>query len=156
MKFILFILIFFIASLQTKAQFIKLPVYFDLNAMQNLYQIDSLKNLFTNDGFLLVKESAVQMFNNYESTIFLPLKQNQWYKFIFVGDLTSKSFQQRLYDFDEKKVITINQKIKDVEANIVQFDYIPKFAEFHALRSLQINKNKKLLNGYFLLFRKIK
>jgi hypothetical protein len=138
------------------AQRINLPVYFDLDAMQNLYQIDSLKTLFTEQGFSMVKESAVHMINNYESEIFLPLKQNQWYKFVFVGDLSSRSFQQRLYDFEERKVITINQKIKDAEANIIQFDYIPKFAEFHALRSLQINKTKKNVKGYFLLFRKIK
>jgi hypothetical protein len=137
------------------AQRIKLPIYFDITAMQNLYQIDSLKTLFTEQGFILVRESAVQMYSNYESSIFLPLKETQWYKFVFVGDLSSKSFQQRLYDFEEKKVITINQKIKDAEANIVLFDYIPKFAEFHALRSVQINKTKKNVNGYFLLFRKI-
>jgi hypothetical protein len=156
MKLKLFILIFIIQYSAATAQRINLPVYFDIDAMQNLYQIDSIKTLFAEQGFSMVKESAVQMINNYESEIFLPLKQNQWYKFVFVGDLSSKSFQQRLYDFGEKKVITINQKIKDAEANIIQFDYIPKFAEFHALRSLQINKTKKNVKGYFLLFRKIK
>jgi hypothetical protein len=156
MKFKLIIIIFTLQYSFVHAQRIKLPVYFDIDAMQNLYQIDSLKTLLAEQGFIMVKESAVQMINNYESSIFLPLKQNQWYKFVFVGDLSSKSFQQRLFDFEEKKVITINQKIKDAEANIIQFDYIPKFAEFHALRSLQINKKKKKLNGYFLLFRKVK
>jgi hypothetical protein len=156
MKLKLFILIFIIQYSAATAQRINLPVYFDIDAMQNLYQIDSIKTLFAEQGFSMVKESAVQMINNYESEIFLPLKQNQWYKFVFVGDLSSKSFQQRLYDFGEKKVIIINQKIKDAEANIIQFDYIPMFAEFHALKSLQINKTKKLVKGYFLLFRKIK
>jgi hypothetical protein len=155
MKLKLVILLIIIQHSYAPAQSIRLPVYFDISAMENLYQIDSLKNLFAEQGFLLVRESAVQMINNYESTIFFPLKQKQWYKFVFIGDISSRSFQQRLYDFEEKKVITINQKIKDAEANIVQFDYIPKFAEFHALRSLQINKTKKKVNGYFLLFRKI-
>lgn len=153
-KFKLLILIFIIQYTCVDAQRVKLPIYFGIDAMQNLYQIDSIKNLFAEQGFMLVRESAVQMINNYESIIFLPLKQNQWYKFVFVGDLSSKSFQQRLYDFEEKKLLTINQKIKDTEANIIQFDYIPKFAEFHALKSLQINKTKKYVNGYFLLFRK--
>ncbi len=157
MKIKLLILFFSIQySTPTTAQIIKPPVYFDLGAMQNLYQIDSLKILFAEQGFLLVKESSVQMFTNYESSIFVPLKESQWYKFVFVGDISSKSFQQRLYDFEEKKVITINQKIFDAEANILQFDYIPKFGEFHALKSTQINKTKKNVNGYFLLFRKIK
>lgn len=152
-----FTLLFLFYSFVCKAQFTKLPVYFDIGTMENLYQIDSLKKLFVEgQNFVMVKESAVQMTNNYESTIFLPLKQGHWYKFVFVGDLSSKSFQQRLFDFNEKKMITLNQKIKDTEGNIILFDYIPQFTEFHALRSLQINKTKKKLNGYFLLFRKIK
>ena len=148
--------LFVLISFSTKAQFIKPPVYFDLNGMENLYQIDSLKNIILADGFILVRESAVQMINNYESTIFLPLRENNWYKFVFVGDLTSKTFQQRLYDFSEKKLIALTQKLKDAERNIIQFDYVSRFSEFHALKSMQINKTHKLVSGYFLLFRKVK
>ena len=149
-------LLFIFSSLVCNAQHLKFPLYFNINTLQNLYQIDSLKKILVEEqGFIMVKESPVQMINNYESTIFLPLRQDNWYKFVFIGDLSSKSFQQRLFDFNEKKVITLNQKIKDTEANILQFDYIPQFSEFHALKSLQINKTKKKLTGYFLLFRKI-
>ena len=155
-KRLLSLFIFLCSACLSHAQCFKLPFYFRISNMENLYQIDSLKKIFLQDQkFILVRESAVEMRNNYESTIFLPLKQGTWYKFVFVGDLSSKSFQQRLYDFNEKKIITLNQKIKDTEANIIQFDYIPQFTEFHSLRSLQINKTKKKLSGYFLLFKKL-
>ena len=132
------------------------PLHFEIDAMESLYKIDSIKNVYKEAGFLLVKEASVMMTNNYESTIFLPLREGQWYKFIFVGDNTSRSLQQRLYDFSEKKLIALNQKPGiDTEGNIVQFDYIPKFTEFHALRSLQINKRRKNIGGYFLLFKKV-
>ena len=138
------------------AQKIILPLYFEIAAMESFYKIDSIKKLYSDGGFILVKEASVYMPNNYETTIFLPLREGTWYKFIFVGDKTSKTLQQRLYDFSEKKVIILNQKPNiDDEGNVVQFDYIPKFTEFHSLKSLQINKRKKNIGGYFLLFKKV-
>lgn len=138
------------------AQKIIIPVYFEIDAMESLYKIDSIKKTYNDEGFLLVKEASVVMTNNYESTIFLPLREGTWYKFVFVGDNSSKSLQQKLYDFSEKKIIALNQKPKvDLEENIMQFDYIPKFTEFHSLRSLQINKRKKNIGAYFLLFKKM-
>ena len=153
-KFILFILISFLSK-NSFAQHLTFPIYFNINAMENLHQIDSLKKIYNDEGFMLVKEASVLMYNNYETTVFLPLREGNLYKFIFIGDLTSKYYQLKLYDFEQKKSVIINQKIKDEEKNILQFYFVPKFTEFYTLKSLQINKLTKTPSAFFLLFRKV-
>jgi hypothetical protein len=135
------------------AQPLAFPNYVKIENVENYFQIDSLKNLYRKSGFALVKESMLDMYNNYESAIIMPLKEGTWYRAVFIGSKSSKVYQVRLFDYEDKKVITANQKPKDEEGNIVSFDYIPKFTEFHAMRILQINKVFKKPFGYILLFK---
>ncbi len=118
-------------------------------------QVDSLKNLYANDGFLLVKEAPLQMESEYEIPIVFPLNQGTYYQFVFVGEQTSRLYEVRMYDWKEKQVAFQQKKWGDVDGNIISFPYIPQFSEYHMMRPVQVNKKQKRnLNGYVLLFKK--
>ena len=47
------------------------------------HQVDSLKDLYSKDGFILLKEASVAMQSEYELPVIVPLTQGSWYQFIF-------------------------------------------------------------------------
>src|ERR1051326_1581198 len=67
--------------------------------------IDSLKQLFISQGFLLLRETSITMESEYEMPIILPMQQGTWYQFVFVGDPSSKLYEVRMYDWSEKQVM---------------------------------------------------
>jgi hypothetical protein len=118
-------------------------------------QVDSLKSLFSNDGFVLLKEASITMESEYEMPVVVPLNQGSWYQFIFIGDYTSKLYEVRMFDWDEKQVVFKQNRWGDVDGNIISYSYIPKFSEFHMMKPVQVNKQKKKnLCGYVMLFKK--
>jgi hypothetical protein len=79
------------------------------------------------------------------------------YQFVFIGDITSKLYEVRMYDMDEKMVVYQKKMWGDVDGNIISFGYVPKFTEYHMIKPVQINKQKKKgLCGYVILFKKTK
>ena len=56
----------------------------------------------------------------------------------------------------EKQVVFKQKKWGDVDGNIINYDYIPRFSEYHMIKPVQVNKKKKLLCGYVLLLKKVK
>ncbi len=119
-------------------------------------QIDSLKELFKKDGFIVVKEASMTMESEYEIPVIVPLKEGSWYRIIFVGDITSKVYEVRMFDWNEKQVVYQRKMWGDVDGNIVNYDYIPKFTEYHMIKPVQVNKKKKSLCGYIMLLKKVK
>jgi hypothetical protein len=119
-------------------------------------QIDSLKQLFTKDGFIVVKEASMSMESEYEMPVIVPLREGTWYRFIFVGDITSKIFESRMYDWNEKQVMYQKKMWADVDGNVVNYDYIPRFTEYHMIKVSQVNKKKKNVCGYVMLLKKVK
>jgi hypothetical protein len=118
-------------------------------------QVDSLKSLFSNDGFVLLKEASITMESEYEMPVVVPLNQGSWYQFVFIGDYTSKLYEVRMFDWDEKQVVFKQNRWGDVDGNIISYSYIPKFSEFHMMKPVQVNKQKKKnLCGYVMLFKK--
>ena len=118
-------------------------------------QADSLKNLYSHDGFVLLKEASIQMESAYEMPVVVPLSQGSWYQFVFIGDYSSKLYEVRMYDWDEKQVIYQKKLWGDVDGNIISYSYVPQFSEFHMMKPVQINKDKKkTLCGYVMLFKK--
>jgi hypothetical protein len=118
-------------------------------------EVDSLKNIYTNDGYILLKEASISMESEYEMPVVVPLTQGSWYQFIFIGDYTSKLYEVRMYDWNEKQVIYRQKKWGDVDGNIITYSYIPQFSEFHMMKPVQVNKQKKKnLCGYVMLFKK--
>jgi len=120
-------------------------------------QIDSLKNYFTGQGYEVVREASIKMESEYEMPIVVPLTGGAWYQFIFIGDPTSKLYEVRMYDWNEKQVVYQKHMWGDVDGNIISYSYIPQFTEYHMIKPVQVNKQKKKgLCGYVLLLKKVK
>jgi hypothetical protein len=121
------------------------------------HQVDSLKLLYNKDGFVLLKEASVAMESQYELPVIVPLAEGGLYQFVFVGDYTSKLYEVRMYDWNEKMVVYQKKQWGDVDGNVISYSYIPKFTEYHMMKPVQVNKNKKTnLCGYVMLFKKTK
>lgn len=120
-----------------------------------LRQADSLKQLYTKDGFSLLKEASITMESEYEMPVIVPLTQGTWYQFVFIGDVTSKMYEVRMYDMNEKQVVYLQKRWGDIDGNIITYSYIPQFSEFHMMKPVQVNKKKKkAVCGYVMMFKK--
>ena len=118
-------------------------------------QIDSLKQLFSANNFALVRETSVSMESDYEIPIIVPLTEGSLYRFVFIGDPTSRLYEVRMYDYDEKQVVYERKMWGDIDGNIINYQYVPKFTEYHMIKPLQANKSKKKLCGYVMLYKKV-
>lgn len=119
------------------------------------HQVDSLKNFYGKDGYVLLKEASISMESEFEMPVIVPLTQGSWYQFIFIGDYTSRLYEVRMFDWDEKQVVFQQKKWGDVDGNVISYSYIPKLSEFHMMKPVQVNKKKKKnLCGYVMLFKK--
>ncbi len=118
-------------------------------------QADSLKKEFKKQGFVIAKEASMPMESEYEIPVVVPLRQGTWYRVIFIGDVTSRVYEVRMFDWNERQVVYQKKMWGDVDGNIINYDYIPQFTEYHMIKPLQINKKKKQLCGYFMIFKKV-
>src|SRR6267154_567501 len=118
------------------------------------HSIDSLKQLYSAQGFTVLREASVSMESEFEMPIVVPLTQGTWYQFVFIGDPTSKLYEVRMYDNNEKQVVYKKNMWGDVDGNIISYAYIPQFTEYHMIKPVQVNKNKKKLCGYVMLLKK--
>ena len=118
-------------------------------------QVDSLKGLYGKDGFVLLKEASITMESEFEMPVIVPLTQGSWYQFVFIGDYSSRLYEVRMFDWNEKQVVFQQKRWGDVDGNIISYSYIPKLSEFHMMKPVQVNKKKKKnLCGYVMLFKK--
>ena len=121
-----------------------------------LNQVDSLKKLFVSGGFMVLREAMVTMESEYELPVILPLTQGTWYQVVFIGDIRSKLYEVRMYDYDEKQVVYKKNQWDDADGNIITYAYMPAVSEFHMIKPVQVNRvDKKNLCGYFMLLKKI-
>ena len=121
-----------------------------------LQQADSMKLLLAKQGFMVVKEASMQMVSQYEMPVIVPLTEGSWYQFVFIGDMSSKLYEVRMYDWNEKQVVYQKKYWGDVDGNVISYSYIPQFSEFHMIKPVQVNKKKKEICGYVMLLRKVK
>ncbi len=120
-------------------------------------QVDSLKKLYSDDGFVLMKEASITMESEYEMPVIVPLNEGSLYQFVFIGDYTSRLYEVRMYDWNEKQVVFKQNKWGDVDGNVISYSYQPRFSEFHMMKPVQVNKQKKKnLCGYVMMFKKVK
>ncbi len=118
-------------------------------------QVDSLKELYGKDGYVLLKEASINMESEYEMPVVVPLTQGAWYQFVFIGDYSSRLYEVRMYDWKERQVIFRQKKWGDVDGNVIAYSYVPQFSEFHMMKPVQVNKQKKKnLCGYVMLFKR--
>lgn len=120
-------------------------------------QADSVKAVFAKLGFIVVREATMTMESEYEMPVIVPLNQGSWYQFIFIGDMTSKLYELRMYDYDEKQVVYQKHFGEGMESNIISYSYIPKFSEYHMIKPVQVNKKKKKdICGYIIMLKKVR
>ncbi len=120
-------------------------------------QADSLKLSFIKQGFVIVREATMTMESEYEMPVIVPLSQGSWYQFVFIGDMTSKLYELRMYDYNEKQVVYEKHYGNGMESNIISYSYIPKFSEYHMIKPVQVNKKKKKnICGYIIMFKRVK
>jgi hypothetical protein len=120
-----------------------------------MHQADSVKQELAKQGFVVVKEASMEMESEYEMPVIVPLTQGSWYQFVFIGDVSSKLYEVRMFDWDEKQVVYQKKMWGDVDGNVISYSYIPKFSEYHMIKPLQVNKKKKNLCGYVMLLKKV-
>jgi len=104
----------------------------------------------------MVREASMTMESEYEMPVIVPLTQGSWYQIVFIGDLSSKVYEVRMFDWNEKQVVFEKNKAGDVEANVISYSFIPQFSEYHMIKPVQVNKKKKQLCGYVMLMKKTK
>jgi hypothetical protein len=120
-------------------------------------QADSIKLELSKLGFILVKEASITMESEYEMPVIVPLTQGNWYQFVFIGDITSKMYEVRMFDWEERQVVYQKKMWGDVDGNVISYTFIPQFSEYHMIKPLQVNKQKKKdLCGYVMLLKKVK
>ncbi len=154
-------------------RFLTLTVFFSLITSVNLFaqdnvirqnpcssesilkQADSIKQELAKSGFVVVKEASMQMESEYEMPVIVPLNEGSWYQFVFIGDMSSKLYEVRMFDWDEKQVVYQKKMWGDVDGNVISYSYIPKFSEYHMMKPVQVNKKKKALCGYVMLLKKV-
>jgi hypothetical protein len=118
-------------------------------------QADSLKTLYAQQGYSVLREASITMESEYEMPVVVQLQERQQYQVVFIGDITSKLYEVRMYDWDEKMVTYQKKMWGDVDGNIISYSYQPKFTEFHMIKPVQVNKQKKKnLCGYIMLLQK--
>jgi len=118
-------------------------------------QVDSLKQLFQKDGLLLLKEASITMESEYEMPVVVPLNKGTWYQFVFIGDYSSRLYEVRMFDWNEKQVVFQQKRWGDIDGNIISYGYTPEQSEFYMMKPVQVNKKKKKnLCGYVMLFKK--
>ncbi|CAN5873668.1 hypothetical protein BH11BAC4_BH11BAC4_07270 [soil metagenome] len=120
------------------------------------HQADSIKSILAQQGFIVVKEASVSMESEYEMPVIVPLTQGSWYQFVFIGDMSSKLYEVRMFDWNEKQVVYQKKMWGDVDGNVISYSYIPQFTEYHMMKPVQVNKKKKNLCGYVMLLKKVK
>jgi hypothetical protein len=119
-------------------------------------QIDSLKSIFTAKGYILLREASMTMVSEYEMPIVVPMTRGSLYEFVFIGDPSSRLYEVRMYDYDEKQVVYQKKMWGDVDGNIISYAYVPQFSEYHMIKPVQVNKTKKKMCGYVMLLKKVK
>lgn len=120
-------------------------------------QVDSLKFLYSKAGYNVLREASITMESEYEMPVVVQLQERALYQVVFIGDITSKLYEVRMYDWDEKQVAYQKKMWGDVDGNIISYGYQPKFTEFHMIKPVQVNKQKKKgLCGYIMLLQKVR
>lgn len=121
------------------------------------HQADSIKIELSKQGFEIVKEASMTMESDYEMPVIVPLTQGSWYQFVVIGDISSKLYEVRMFDWNERQVVYQKKMWGDVDGNVISYSYIPQFSEYHMIKPVQVNKKKKKeLCGYVMLLRKTK
>lgn len=116
-------------------------------------QVDSIKHVFSQFGYTVVREAAIEMESEYDLPVIVPLTEGTLYHVIFIAEPSSRIQEVRMYDYEEKEVF-YQKKWVQSEGNIISYSFQPQHSEWHMIRPVQVNKQRKNCNGYILLLKK--
>src|SRR5687767_13450474 len=85
-------------------------------------QADSIKQLFAKEGFDVMREASIMMESEYEMPVIVQLAERSMYQIVFIGDYTSRLYELRMYDWDEKMITYQKKMWGDVDGNIISFN----------------------------------
>ena len=127
---------------------------FDTKGFHLKKQADSIKARFAMAGYTVVEETRVTMKSETDLPVIINMKEGAWYQVVFIGDTRSRTFEVRMYDYDEHEVVyKKNRGAQD--GNIITYSYVPLGSEFHLIKPMQVTTGrKKNLYGYFMLMQK--
>jgi hypothetical protein len=152
-------LIIIVAGLYSVSAYSQGVIHHDENFASTIiisHEVDSVKDELSKQGFTVVKEAPLQMESEYEMPVIVPLNQGTWYQVVFIGDITSKLYEVRMYDWEERQVVYQKKQWGDVDGNVISYSYIPQFSEYHMIKPVQVNKKNHNPLGYIILFKKTK
>lgn len=118
------------------------------------FQADSIKKVFTADGFSVAKENFISMESGYEMPVIVPLTKGQWYHVVFIGLQTAKLFELRIFDGNDNQITYEKQLGKDDKGNIISVSFIPEVNSYFMIKLLQMQKKKTEMCAYVLLLKK--
>ncbi len=119
-------------------------------------KVDSIKKALSAFGYTTVREASMSMESEYEMPVIAPLRQGAWYYIVFIGDNTSRLYEVRMFDSNDKQVVYKRNQWAEIDGNIIAYPYIPQFTELHMIKPVQVNKKKKKgLCGYIMILKKL-
>ena len=128
--------------------------HFDTKGFQLKKQADSIKARFALAGYTVLEETKVTMKSETDLPVIINMKEGGWYQVVFIGDTRSRTFEVRMYDYDEHEVVYKKNK-GEQDGNIITYSYVPSGSEFHLIKPMQATSGKKKnLDGYFMLMQK--
>lgn len=145
---------FFLPAMSLRSQNISKPA--GCADPQIIHQADSIKEVLSKQGFIVVKEASMTMESEDEIPVMVPLTEGTPYQFVFIGDASSRVSEVRMFDWDEKQVAFQQKQLGDTDGNVISYSYVPTISEYHMIKPLQVNKDKKNLCGYVMLLKKVK
>lgn len=117
-------------------------------------QADSIKNVFTTDGFSVLRESFISMESGYEMPVIVPLNKGEWYHVVFIGMPTARLFEMRIYDTNDNQITYEKQLGKDDKGNIISVSFKPEMNTYYMFKVLQMQKKMRDMCGYILLMKR--
>ncbi|ULQ56769.1 hypothetical protein KJS94_00985 [Flavihumibacter rivuli] len=117
-------------------------------------QIDSIKIFYAKNGFTLLRQDSALMESGYETPIMAPMQARGWYAFVFIGDPEAFPSEIRMYNLSGAREEAINRPRGSKGPNILRFTFEPLTTDYYLIKPVQVNKKKKLLCGYFMLFKR--
>lgn len=118
-------------------------------------QAENAKEHFAKEGYVLVREATMTMESQYEMPVIVPLTEGALYEFVFIGDVSSKLYEVRMYDWEERQVV---YRKNGMENNVIAYNYVPFATQYHVIKPVQVSnvRKKKELCGYIMMFKKVK
>ncbi|MEI9934121.1 MAG: hypothetical protein WDM71_04575 [Ferruginibacter sp.] len=65
------------------------------------------------------------MESQYEMPVIVPLNQGTWYQIVFIGDITSRLYEVRMYNWEEKQVAYVKKQWGDIDGNVLAIHISP-------------------------------